>query len=408
MGLEIDKNDLISLILGFSPYYTEMRYLDEKTLLELYDKLKKRGEKKMTKQNIKLTASSAYRFNHCPGSVKLSENTPPDLIFRSAADAAELGSKIHDIGETSIKAVLAGKKPPTIAKLLKEHAILDKDKKDRATTAAREYVKWFKKTLRKNNGCSVFIEEKVRIHRGPFEYVFKADCLIEAGDTLIIADLKTGNFDYTESTRYQLEFSAAVYQEHKKKKFDKIIGVIVQPNYFGSEKIVEISLDVNAVFYLNGLENLIVTDKIEPGDHCTFCNALLTCPYMRNMADIITKYSMMGNIEDINDDTLQEIYLNTKQIKGFLTSVEGVLEAKLNGNNQYEKIMLKPSYGWRKWVDTASVEKELSDFGQDIYESKKLLSPAKMTKLVGKTRIEGLTKTPEYLKIAKRESDFDE
>jgi hypothetical protein len=361
---------------------------------------------------MKLTASSAYRFTSCPGSVKLSDNTPAGLIYRPAAEAARIGTIIHDMGEETLKAIHAGKKPPTIAQLCKKHGVTDPVVKEKAKNAVKGYASWFKKELKQHKNPRVLLEKKFRLTRGNYEYVFKADCMVVSKDRLVIADLKTGNFDYSSSAYQQVLFSAALYLESTKKSYSLVKGVIIQPNFFvESERVVEIDISIinnQGAAYFDSLEQQLTTEEINPGPHCTFCNALLTCPYMQNMTGIVTALAMHGEPEAVNLDTLQEIYLNKDNIEKFLKSVEGLLTEKMTKEGEIlDKVMLKTTYGRRRWNDPKEVEQRLSYLKEKIYEPKKLKSPAQVEKIAGKKNIEGLYSTPEYLKPAPRISEFE-
>lgn len=359
----------------------------------------------------KLSASSAYRFIECPGSVKLSEDTPESMVFKAAVEAARIGSIIHDMAEESITAVYKGKKVPTIASLLKKHGIKDEPTKEKAKNAVKHYVSWFKKELKKHKSPKVNIEKKYRLHRDGFEYVFKADCMIYSKERLVIADLKTGNFDYTDTAKHQLTFSAALLLNSiKGLKPKEIFGVIVQPNFWiDSEKISVVNIDTDLSSYFDELEARIVTEEIKPGPHCGFCTALLTCPFMHDITGIVTALSMHAIPEQINADMLQEIYLNKPNIDKFLKSVEGVLGKGMTENGEiFDKVMLKTTYGRRSWIDEGEVMKKLKFLKDKIFEPKKLKTPAQIEKIAGKKNIEGLYRTPEYLKPSPRVSEFED
>ncbi len=358
---------------------------------------------------IKLSASSAYRFTNCPYSVKAELYTPQELIFEGSKDAAILGTKIHECGEETIKAILKGVKPPTIASLIKKHDIQGVYDKEKAVNAVKGYASWFKKELKKHKNPKVLIEKKFRLFRDDFEYVFKADCIIMSKERLVIADLKSGNFDYTESATRQLSFSHAVLKKLKPKyKPTEIVGTIVQSNFWQDDKkIVELKFDL-VDDYMEYLENHIKSENIKAGSHCAFCKAKLVCPYMRNMSEIVNTMSMHTDIAQISTDTLQELFLNKEHIEKFLKNISGVLLDRMSKNGEtLDKVMLEPMQTKRAWTDKKEVAKKLKHLGNKIYDEPKLKSPAQLEKIAGKKNIEGLYYKPQVKKVGPRVSEFD-
>ena len=359
-------------------------------------------------ENLKLTASSAYRFTACPGSVQLSQNTPDDMVFNQYQDKANLGTKIHDMCEETIKAIHKDIKPPTPAQLIKTHGVTDILDKDKSKNSIKLYSTWFKAELKKHTNPKVLIEKKFRVHKLGLECVFKADCIIYSKDRLCIADLKTGNYDYSESAFQQLAFSSEVLLELRQKyNPTEVIGTIIQPNFWlESERVVEMPI-YSTGSYFEDLKDTIGSQQIKPGPHCTFCKALLTCPYMQNITQVVTALSMQSDINQVSTDTLQEIYLNKSNIEKMLSAVEGVLFSRMYEQGEtLQKVMLTPKVTKRKWSDENEVKKKLKYLGNKIFDVK-LKTPAQVEKIAGKKNIEGLYYKPQIQKVAPRESDFD-
>ena len=367
-------------------------------------------------KTIKLQASSANIFNNCSGPYHYTTDKQVNLY----EGVANIGSRIHDIAEDLLCQHVENGKHITIAKAIKEFNGYDREKaRDSLTT----YLHWFKKELKrmqKIGDVAIHIEEKFRESIENLELVFKADSLlrVETGNQIevTIFDLKTGNYDYSESAIHQLYFSAMVlalqtYQKEENQDKDFIFNLcIAQGNFWKSDfKGYKEQFEINFNVVIEYFERLFYfvnnPENIHAGSHCKFCPAVLTCPKMQGVNDLIQTTSML-NIQEVSIEVLERIYLHKEQIENYLKSVEKYLHDILEDGTVLKNVCLKPSYGNRRWKDEKEVAKRLDYLGDKIY-NKKLKSPAQIEKIAGKENIADLYEKPEYLKLAKLESSFD-
>jgi hypothetical protein len=244
-------------------------------------------------EKIKLQASQINRIWNCPGSLYLDQELDSVYKFNPWKGKANFGSLLHSIAE--MKLSNAELKVP---ELLKDAGLV------RGTSqysTALHTIKYYEKSilkiikqLRKKTSIEpeIYVEEKFRVTVAGVECVAKMDGMFitKTPDVIHIDifDLKTGNFDYSESGKDQLFFSVLVViaKLFKKEKRQIIYnGHIVQPNYWNEDRrhITPINgeADVNTLLFVLHSQNksilLSTKEDIENGSWCKFCPAMLVC-----------------------------------------------------------------------------------------------------------------------------------
>jgi len=135
-----------------------------------------------------------------------------------------------------------------------------------------------------------------------------------------------------------------------------------------------------------------------PGDHCGYCPAKTVCRGLRAsnkelaaqvapaMADAFPVVTTLSGTQ------IAAVFKFNEQFKQFF---KGVYDFALNGGVEvpgYKRVIGKKH---RAWKDEVAVEEELAaELGDEVYE-KKLKSPAKIEKLIGKDRVKELCYTPD-------------
>lgn len=373
---------------------------------------------------MKIKASSVSRYIKCPGSFHL-EHLLADQIINIQSPAAARGSMLHGLGEILLKEWVAGEKTATAVKLLKEKGLNPKTGEfDTCKNILGEYQKYFtrlaKKRAKEYDGMVKFsIEHKTR------KKIYGTDCVCIADAALIstgtdhihidVIDLKTGNFDYTDSAREQLLFSIhllvlALYPV----KFKHLITYtwhIAQPGYFDSSKaFVTGSGETSTALSRGWMLDLMGKLKEEKniyyfGDHCKFCPALTLCPQKREFA-VFTEQFMgkyIDNLTEVGSEQLQYIWLQRDSFKSFLDAIDERINYLMEHGEDFPKLYKKPVNSHRYWIDPKKVIKELKHLGDSLFEPRKLKSPAQVETLAGKTNIEGLWGKPTKYKVAARD-----
>jgi len=135
------------------------------------------------------------------------------------------------------------------------------------------------------------------------------------------------------------------------------------------------------------------------GDWCkkSFCPAFADCPATKELAHQIVARDFDDPVapENLSISKIQQVLEKAEFIVSWVRAVEArAKELMLNG----EKIpgyKLIQGYGHRKWQSEASVEADFEDLGEKLYEPRKLKSPAKLEKIIGKDKVADYCFKPE-------------
>lgn len=372
----------------------------------------------------KLVASSASRFFNCPAHIHLVRRlgTP---IPEEQSEAASLGSRVHEIGEKGIKHWLETGKVNVVNFLSPNGFDTHTEQGVWARDTALFYIDFFRDTYQKHEALGgktkAIIEKKYRIKTVEFEYVAKADAMIvtRKKDTifLTIMDLKTGRWDYTESTAKQLWFTALVYilQNPKLKLFNfRINTYVIQPNFWSEagravrllhEKFTHKDIRIAAT----KLRESIVygENAFTVGEHCKWCPALIACP---SVADTIQKIiaAKPFPVEKLTPEWLTFVWRHHKMIEDYIQAVNKTIKYQIRSGVHFDYLSLGTRKGYRQWVSPELVEERLEFLGEDRYEERKLKTPAQMEALAGKENIKGLFEQKDLPVIKIQKCEFDE
>lgn len=347
---------------------------------------------------MKIQASSWHRIKNCPGSLFLEETLPEGERYNPFGTQAGFGSLLHEAGE---KTLLSGEM--TKARCQKELKALGVGRGhtdfDRAIHTVWFYVSEVKNRAK---GARLRIEEKNRTEIHGFDCVAKADAVIEypGGHTEII-DLKTGNFDYSDSAASQIEFTTLLFPG---KTFS---GTIIQPWYWEEAYRVVSGIDVTPEDHDRVYDTIKTLearrDDYAPGSWCSFCPALRICPSARLDVAVVEKTMDItnGELSRLSSDDLGRLWAGKKRVQALLDSLDDVIMSRLQAGELVPGVQIEQYNGRRAWISPEEAEKALEYLGEDRYD-KKLKSPAQMEKLAGKANIIGLTEAPRLSKLAAR------
>jgi hypothetical protein len=195
---------------------------------------------------------------------------------------------------------------------------------------------------------------------------------------------------------------------------EKIVIVIIQPRL---DHIDEWSLSVEELLkwgaWISERAELALSADAEraPGEkQCQWCKAKATCPALERYTKriLMSDFDCLESPEKLDDDQLREALEAKKLIVGWLEAVEKLVVERLESGEQFPGFKLVAGRSLRKWVDEESASKVLVQLvGDDAFE-RKLLSPSKAEKLLGKTRkggIEDIIIKPEGKPTLAPESD---
>jgi hypothetical protein len=243
-------------------------------------------------------------------------------------------------------------------------------------------------------------------------------CVLEPFGTLTIIDYKHGAGIAVEAKdNPQLMYYAL--GAARDEDFTDVRMVIVQPranHVDGPVRVHTITIAELGEFAEKLYDAAIRTEDddagFKAGKHCRFCTALPTCGEARKTAletaaqkfDVVAedKEVVLPAPEDLTPKQMARVLDASTFIRDWANSVEAhALRAMRNGVTIPEyKLVQKRSN--RRWKDEKEVFTSLASHGEEIYQPRKIKSPAQMEKVVGKEVVADLTEKPDAgVKIAR-------
>lgn len=337
-------------------------------------------------------ASSMHRWAACPGSVRLSAG-----IVSKSSKYAEEGSDAHALGALCLKEQSA----PGF--YIGED--LDEDGRqftvtDEMAEAVQVYVQHVE-SLTLGGKNTFMVEHKfdlTSVYPGCFG---TADCVVwDAKEKMLhVVDYKHGAgipVDVADNPQLQYYGLGALITAGFPAK--KIKLTIVQPRCDHPGGPVR-SWDIDAIDLLDFRADLIQFAKatedpnalLAPGDHCRFCPAAALCPALEERSQALAKVEFTATVPydpaklKLALDSLPEIEARVKAVREFAYA-----EAEAGRAVPGYKLVAKRAT--RKWRDEGAViDKLQKEIGDDLFEPRKLKTPAQMEKLVAKAEIAQFT-----------------
>lgn len=366
--------------------------------------------------HARLSASGAYRWMACPGSVKLEAGLP-----ERSSSYAEEGSFAHSVAELMLR---YNNNEMTKAAYTRR---LNKLKED----------KWYSPEL---EGCitdyTVRVWEEMNAVRREcpdaqilFEQRLDFSAYVPGGfgtgDVVIIAepalhviDLKYGQgVPVSAEENPQLKLYALGALEEYGDLYDirRVVTTIVQPRLdsittygYTAEDLAAWGRDVAAPKAAEALQD---GAPFCPGHHCQFCRAKALC---RARAEENQKLAALDftNPPLLSEEEIAGVLAQAEQLASWAKDVqEYAFEEALKGK-KWTGWKLVEGRSIRKYTDEAEAAKALLEAGQSeerIYKPKALLGITDMTKLLGRKQFEeilsGYIKKPAGKPVLVPESD---
>jgi len=331
------------------------------------------------KAHAKFSASGAYRWLACPGSVEAEANspTPPESA------AAQEGTQAHAIMEEVLEA--------NIQNVVGFYERTIEDHPEEMLDAVQGYADFVRSEV-KGDHYELLIEEKVSLEHIHEDMFGTADTLIiEPFGTLHVVDFKYGKKYVDAEDNEQMAFYAVGAAHKRKWDFENIKVTIYQPRATGKNKRPDRSHTFSVAelraweeVFRKGVEAASVPNApLVKGNHCFFCKAKLTCSEITRSAMAEAALSFDDEIQPDPKNlapTLISNYLNkAAYLKLWIKDVEAYAEKRLKEGAKIPGYRLREKKAQRKWKNADEVLN--SRIGVALLQSD-LASPAKAEKIL--------------------------
>lgn len=345
----------------------------------------------MPTKHARLSASSAFRWINCPGSVALSDQCPAP----ASSSYADEGTLAHAIGELKLRYVndeiskrqLNAKMKPLLQSEyycgeMEEATGYYADAVIEALEAAGE-------------DAELMIEQQFSLDRWVPEGFGTSDAVVIGGGVIQVIDLKYGKgikVDARNNPQLRLYGLGAANLFDSLYDFDTVRMTIIQPrlDHISTEELplsellawAEDDVKPRAQMAMDG------TDYTAVGDWCRFCPAKAVCRKRAEYNLSIAKDDFR-NPPLLSDEEIGDVLRRADELQHWVKDVgDYALEQALAGK-QYDGWKLVEGRSVRKYADDLKVAEALKAAGYDeamLYE-RKLYGISAMEKIVGKKRL---------------------
>ena len=347
----------------------------------------------MTKQHALLSPSSAERWIHCPGSVRLSEGVPA-----ASSAYADEGTLAHAIAELKLRDFdsMTGLTERQLAeweRLRQDPAFCGE--MDEATDFYKDIVT--EKLIGAGPDAVLLIEQRFSLTDWVPECFGTSDAVIIGGDTIEVIDLKYGKgvkVDAQENPQTRLYGLGAAVMFSDLYDLNTVRMTIVQPrlDHVSTEELPLLDLFKWAETVVKPAALEAVDRTIEPrtacGDWCRFCPAKATCRTRAEKNLELARYEFQKPAL-LTKDEIAEILGQLDEFQHWTADVsEYALSQALQGEH-YEGWKLVEGRSVRKYADDLKVAAALQEAGypEAVLYERKLLGISAMEKVVGKKKL---------------------
>lgn len=331
--------------------------------------------------HAKLSASGAHRWMACPGSIAAEAGLPD----RSSIHATE-GTVAHSLAEEC----LAGNLKPFdfVGKIAFGEGV-------EITAEMASAVEQYLDHIAEHVPGEAEFEQRVRYDRwvpGGFGTV---DAVSVHDGTIYVVDLKYGKGVRVEAERNKqlMLYALGAYDErHLLDDITEAVLVIVQPRL---DHISEWRLTIDELLAFGKEARQAAKRALErnaeriPGEaQCRFCKAKSTCPALLQLThDVIADdFDALPDTQALDDERLGLVLTHKAMILDWLKAVEDHVTEQLLSGNAVPGWKLVEGRSLRQWSNEPDAEAMLESLIGDKAWERKLLSPAKAEKAVGKAK----------------------
>ncbi|MCF8566877.1 DUF2800 domain-containing protein [Alicyclobacillus tolerans] len=348
-----------------------------------------------TRSHALLSASSSKIWLSCTPSARLSEQFPDtESVY------AKEGSLAHEIAELKLRKAFVEPMGPrkfnSQLKKLKENPLYQSEM-DKHTDTYVDYISHIVHAY--NTPPYVAVEKRLDYSFYAPEGFGTGDCVIIAGNTLYINDLKYGKgvpVDANGNTQMRLYALGAIAEYGILYPITEVKMAIIQPRL---DTIGEDSISVDELLAwgesIKPIAQLAFAGQGEfvPGDHCRFCRARFTC---RARVEVHTALEDFKQMKPplISDEEVGDILERARNLAKWVADLEEyALTQCLSGSN-IPGWKAVEGRGSRQFTNTDEAFHRLMENGIEeamLYERKPLTAP-NVEKLIGKAKFNELLK----------------
>lgn len=345
----------------------------------------------MPSKHARLSASSAFRWIHCPGSVALSDQCPAP----GSSSYADEGTLAHSIGELKLRRITGEVTPEAFEARMKK---LRKDEyycgeMEEATTFYADAVA--EALAAAGEDAELMVEQQFSLDRWVPEGFGTSDAVVIGDGVIQVIDLKYGKgikVDAHNNPQLRLYGLGAANLFADLYDFDTVRTTIIQPrlDHVSTEELplkelllwAEDDVAPRAQMAMDG------TDYTAVGDWCRFCPAKAICrkraEYNLDIAKDEFKKPPL-----LTDEEIGEVLRRADELQHWVKDISDyALQQALDGH-RYDGWKLVEGRAVRKYADDLKVAETLKAAGYDeplLYE-RKLYGITAMEKIVGKKKL---------------------
>jgi len=336
---------------------------------------------------------------NCPGSIILEEQCPEQTTSKYAAE----GTAAHEI------AALCLKRTENADNYLGETVEVG-DEKFKVTIDMAENIQVYLDAIHADMDADGVPYSELKVeHTFALKYIHKD--LFGTMDAyytspfgkLRVYDLKYGKGTYVEAAdNSQLLTYALGAWDETDRAAREIESVIVQPRYTGEEPVRralytpdDLARFIQALTV--AVKRVEVRDQtLQTGPWCKFCNGISICKAKKSeIFDVVPVKEKLPEPSLMAIDRIVKVLKLSETISDWAATVRAHAESLAKTGVTIPGYKLVAKKGHRRWTDEIAVENAFeAQYGESIYE-KKLKSPAKLEKIVGKDEVSGYVEVPD-------------
>lgn len=345
----------------------------------------------MPGKHARLSASSAFRWINCPGSVALSDQCPAP----GSSSYADEGTLAHSLGELKLRQItgeLTPKQFEARMKKIRKNEYYCGEMEEATTFYADEVIEALAAA---GEDAELMIEQQFSLDRWVPEGFGTSDAVVIGGKAIHVIDLKYGQgvkIDAHNNPQLRLYGLGAANLFGGLYDFDTVKVTIIQPrlDHVSTEEIplkelllwAEEEVAPRARMAMDG------TDYTAVGDWCRFCPAKAVCrkhaEYNLKLAKNEFKLPPL-----LTDEEIGEVLRTAGALQCWVKDVSDyALQQALAGHTFYGWKLVEGRAN-RKYADDIKVAEKLMEAGYDeamLYE-RKLYGITAMEKLIGRKKL---------------------